>query len=253
MRIETWLSSTDRLANEGELLQVPGRVDWVLDQVGVGKRVLDIGCRGGSLSRKVLDRNNQVWGLEPHPAAALAAFRERVLRRRSCRRKPRNGLRHQGVPARVLPCPRSARGVAIFGDEFEPPGKSDSHASGADSPGGRRVSGGPWWGAYPSLQRSESARALQGDRVEDREREKPPGSAVKRGVARSLLDAAFPPHPGPWGASPRQGPENHAELTALPLLTSFAHFLCSLPLLKSSAGRRAETCSMLLNSTHCRS
>ncbi len=73
MRLETWQSSTDRLANEGDLLQVPGRVDWLVEQVGVGMRVLDIGCRGGSLSRKMLDCNNRVWALEPNPAAALAA------------------------------------------------------------------------------------------------------------------------------------------------------------------------------------
>ena len=79
MRLEAWQRHTDRLAFERDLLEVPGRSDWVVEQIGSGRRVLDIGCRGGALSRLILANNNRVWGLEPNAAAAKAAQREGVL------------------------------------------------------------------------------------------------------------------------------------------------------------------------------
>ena len=53
----------------------------LLDAVGTGKRVLDVGCSSGYLARPLRDRGNTIVGLELDPAAAheAEAFCERVL------------------------------------------------------------------------------------------------------------------------------------------------------------------------------
>ena len=53
----------------------------LLDAVGTGQRVLDVGCSSGYLARPLRDRGNTIVGLELDPAAAheAEAFCERVL------------------------------------------------------------------------------------------------------------------------------------------------------------------------------
>jgi 2-polyprenyl-3-methyl-5-hydroxy-6-metoxy-1,4-benzoquinol methylase len=53
----------------------------LLDAVGTGKRVLDVGCSSGYLARPLVERGNTVVGIELDPAAALEAeaYCERVL------------------------------------------------------------------------------------------------------------------------------------------------------------------------------
>ena len=53
----------------------------LLDAVGTGKRVLDVGCSSGYLARPLQERGNTIVGLELDPAAAreAEAFCERVL------------------------------------------------------------------------------------------------------------------------------------------------------------------------------
>jgi 2-polyprenyl-3-methyl-5-hydroxy-6-metoxy-1,4-benzoquinol methylase len=53
----------------------------LLDAVGAGRRVLDVGCSSGYLARPLSERGNTIVGLELDPEAARAAeaFCERVL------------------------------------------------------------------------------------------------------------------------------------------------------------------------------
>jgi 2-polyprenyl-3-methyl-5-hydroxy-6-metoxy-1,4-benzoquinol methylase len=53
----------------------------LLDAVGTGMRVLDVGCSSGYLARPLVERGNTVVGIELDPAAALEAeaYCERVL------------------------------------------------------------------------------------------------------------------------------------------------------------------------------
>jgi methionine biosynthesis protein MetW len=69
----------DQLPSEDAWLAIPGRIEFLLERIGRGKRVLDVGCLGGKLSRVILERNNEVWGVEINALAAEAA-RERGIR-----------------------------------------------------------------------------------------------------------------------------------------------------------------------------
>ena len=59
---------------EGEFVFVPERIPFFQAAVGSGKRVLDLGCRSGALTRHFLD-GNEVFGLDVD-AAALAKAAE---------------------------------------------------------------------------------------------------------------------------------------------------------------------------------
>ena len=84
--------------DEGDFVFVPERIPLLVAAVGRGKRVLDLGCRSGALTRHFLD-GNSVVGLDVDPAALEKAaalgvepvqadveeplpFEERELRRR---------------------------------------------------------------------------------------------------------------------------------------------------------------------------
>ena len=54
--------------DEGDFVFVPERVPLLVAAIGRGKRVLDLGCRSGALTRHFLD-GNSVVGLDVDPAA----------------------------------------------------------------------------------------------------------------------------------------------------------------------------------------
>ncbi len=73
MQMHEYRKKYDSLVHEEELLNIPGRKEFILEGVGRGRRVLDVGCLGGMLSRLILERNNEVWGVELNEAAAKIA------------------------------------------------------------------------------------------------------------------------------------------------------------------------------------
>jgi SAM-dependent methyltransferase len=58
--------------DEGEFVFVPERIPWFRDAIGHGRRVLDLGCRAGALTRHFLD-GNEVVGLDVDRAALAKA------------------------------------------------------------------------------------------------------------------------------------------------------------------------------------
>jgi SAM-dependent methyltransferase len=54
--------------DEGDFVFVPERIPLLVDAIGRGKRVLDLGCRSGALTRHFLD-GNSVVGLDVDPVA----------------------------------------------------------------------------------------------------------------------------------------------------------------------------------------
>jgi SAM-dependent methyltransferase len=58
--------------DEGEFVFVPERIPWFRDAIGRGRRVLDLGCRAGALTRNFLD-GNEVVGLDVDRAALAKA------------------------------------------------------------------------------------------------------------------------------------------------------------------------------------
>jgi SAM-dependent methyltransferase len=54
--------------DDGDFVFVPERVPYFVAAVGTGKRVLDLGCRSGALTRHFLE-GNSVVGLDVDPAA----------------------------------------------------------------------------------------------------------------------------------------------------------------------------------------
>jgi 2-polyprenyl-3-methyl-5-hydroxy-6-metoxy-1,4-benzoquinol methylase len=78
MRMHDYVSKYDALSSEDELYDIPQRKEYVLAQIGRGKRVLDVGCLGGKLSREIMEAGNRVWGVEINPVAAEAARRRGI-------------------------------------------------------------------------------------------------------------------------------------------------------------------------------
>jgi SAM-dependent methyltransferase len=58
--------------DEGDFVFVPERIPLIVAAVGRGKRVLDLGCRSGALTRSFLE-GNSVVGLDVDPAALAKA------------------------------------------------------------------------------------------------------------------------------------------------------------------------------------
>jgi methionine biosynthesis protein MetW len=79
MQMRDYITKYDSLASEDELYNIPHRKEYLLEQIGRGKRVLDVGCLGGQISRLIMEQNNEVWGVEINPTAAEVA-RKRGIR-----------------------------------------------------------------------------------------------------------------------------------------------------------------------------
>lgn len=73
MQIHEYISKYDNLISEERLFQIPLRKEYILNQVGSGKTVLDVGCLGGQISKMIMDRHNRVFAVEVNPRAAEAA------------------------------------------------------------------------------------------------------------------------------------------------------------------------------------
>jgi methionine biosynthesis protein MetW len=73
MQMRDYLAKYDSLASEDALYDIPFRKEYILSWIGHGKKVLDVGCLGGKVSRMIMDHNNDVWGIEVNPAAASVA------------------------------------------------------------------------------------------------------------------------------------------------------------------------------------
>ncbi len=78
MQMREYLTRYDRLDTEDTLYQIPLLKEYVLSRIGRGKKVLDVGCLGGKVSRLILEQNNEVWGVEVNPVAAAVAERRGV-------------------------------------------------------------------------------------------------------------------------------------------------------------------------------
>lgn len=75
MQMQEYRSRYDSLAVESAWFNIPGRKEYLLKQIGRSKRILDVGCLGGQLTRLFADRNNEVVGLELNAHAAKQAER----------------------------------------------------------------------------------------------------------------------------------------------------------------------------------
>ncbi len=73
MQIQEFLKRKDFLSYEEDLFQIPKRKEYLLSQIGHGKKVLDIGCLGGKISALIKSKHNEVWGVELNTEAALKA------------------------------------------------------------------------------------------------------------------------------------------------------------------------------------
>lgn len=73
MRMDQYIQAYDDLAAEGELFRIPLRKEFILNSIGSGKRVLDVGCLGGQITQVIRDAHNEVVGLEANPKAAEIA------------------------------------------------------------------------------------------------------------------------------------------------------------------------------------
>lgn len=73
MQMPEFLQKYDSLASEEVLFEIPLRKEFILNQIGRGKRVLDVGCLGGKISQLIMEQNNEVWGVEVNPNAAKVA------------------------------------------------------------------------------------------------------------------------------------------------------------------------------------
>jgi methionine biosynthesis protein MetW len=71
--------SQSSLDAEDTLNRIPLRKEYLLHAIGRGKRVLDVGCLSGQISRMILEQNNEVWGVEIDQQAAELA-RKRGIR-----------------------------------------------------------------------------------------------------------------------------------------------------------------------------
>jgi SAM-dependent methyltransferase len=58
--------------DEGDFVFVPERIPLFREAIGTGKRVLDLGCRSGALTRHLLE-GNEIVGVDVDPAALAKA------------------------------------------------------------------------------------------------------------------------------------------------------------------------------------
>jgi methionine biosynthesis protein MetW len=73
MRLTEYVRRYDSLTSEAALYDIPARKEYLLKEIGRGKRVLDLGCLGGRISRLIKDQNNDVYGVEVNARAAEQA------------------------------------------------------------------------------------------------------------------------------------------------------------------------------------
>lgn len=73
MLMHDYVSKYDSLAAEEVLFNIPLRKEYILSAIGKGKRVLDVGCLGGKISKLIMEQHNEVWGVEINPASAAMA------------------------------------------------------------------------------------------------------------------------------------------------------------------------------------
>lgn len=78
MQMQDYVVKYDHLSSEESLYNIPLRKEYLLSQIGRGKRVLDVGCLGGMISQLIKKQNNVVWGIDLNPAAAKAAQRRGI-------------------------------------------------------------------------------------------------------------------------------------------------------------------------------
>jgi len=78
MQMRDYLTKYDSLSSEDALFDIPLRKEYLISKIGRGKKVLDVGCLGGKMSRLIMDQNNEVWGVEVNPVAAEAARKRGV-------------------------------------------------------------------------------------------------------------------------------------------------------------------------------
>jgi methionine biosynthesis protein MetW len=73
VKLREYVRRQDALASESPLFEIPLRKEYILKEIGRGRRVLDLGCLGGLISKLIKDQNNEVYGVEVNPRAATRA------------------------------------------------------------------------------------------------------------------------------------------------------------------------------------
>lgn len=73
MKMIEYVRRYDCLTSEEPLYDIPLRKEYLLREVGRGRRVLDLGCLGGQISKLIKDQNNEVYGIEVNAKAAARA------------------------------------------------------------------------------------------------------------------------------------------------------------------------------------
>ena len=73
MKLNEYVRRYDSLVSEAPLYEIPVRKEYLLKEIGRGKRVLDLGCLGGQISKLIKEQNNEVFGIEINPKAAELA------------------------------------------------------------------------------------------------------------------------------------------------------------------------------------
>ena len=73
MRLIDYFKKQDLLVHEDPLFDIPVRKDYLLREIGRGKRVLDLGCFGGKISTLIQKQNNEVYGVELNIQGAAQA------------------------------------------------------------------------------------------------------------------------------------------------------------------------------------
>jgi methionine biosynthesis protein MetW len=73
MKMTEYVRRYDRLTSEAPLYDIPLRKEYLIREIGRGRRVLDLGCLGGQFSKLIKDQNNDVYGVEVNPKAAAMA------------------------------------------------------------------------------------------------------------------------------------------------------------------------------------
>ncbi len=73
MQPREYMTRYDGLASEDSLFEIPLRKEYFSRVIGKGRKVLDVGCLGGRLSRFIMEQGNEVIGVELNPRAAEIA------------------------------------------------------------------------------------------------------------------------------------------------------------------------------------
>ncbi|MBI4925858.1 MAG: class I SAM-dependent methyltransferase, partial [Bdellovibrio sp.] len=79
MKAHEFFSRKDVLAFEDNFDKNSFQTEYIINQIGQGKKVLDVGCGSGSIAQLIQMHHNEVWAVELNKEAATKAI-ERGIR-----------------------------------------------------------------------------------------------------------------------------------------------------------------------------